>query len=160
MNIFQYNNAVETYADALFRFVFSSLKSSDDAKDIVQDTFEKVWKKKENIDGSKIKSYLFQTAYNTMLDFIKKNKKVQSLETIVNQIHTESSYSDASELVHKALDTLPEIQKNVVLLRDYEGYSYKEIGEIVGLNESQVKVYIFRARKKLQQQLGKLEEII
>jgi RNA polymerase sigma-70 factor (ECF subfamily) len=60
----------------------------------------------------------------------------------------------------KALNTLNEIQRSVILLRDYEGYSYEEIGEITGLNESQVKVYIYRARLALKQYIGSLENVL
>lgn len=63
------------------------------------------------------------------------------------------------EILHKALEKLPEIQRSVILLRDYEGYSYEEIGEITGLNESQVKVYIFRARQFLKEELGSMEAV-
>jgi RNA polymerase sigma-70 factor (ECF subfamily) len=55
---------------------------------------------------------------------------------------------------------LPEIQKSVILLRDYEGYSYEEIGNIAGLNESQVKVYIYRARLFLKEYIGTMERVI
>ena len=55
---------------------------------------------------------------------------------------------------------MSEIQRSVVMLRDYEGYPYDEIGEITGLSESQVKVYIFRARKALKQYIGKLEMVV
>jgi RNA polymerase sigma-70 factor (ECF subfamily) len=60
----------------------------------------------------------------------------------------------------KALNTLNEIQRSVILLRDYEGYSYEEIGEITGSNESQVKVYIYRARLALKQYIGSLENVL
>ena len=58
------------------------------------------------------------------------------------------------------MEKLPEVQKSAILLRDYEGYSYKEIGEILELQESQVKVYIFRARKFLQNYLKSIETVI
>ena len=63
-------------------------------------------------------------------------------------------------VVDEALSKLPEIQKNVVLLRDYEGYDYAEIGNITGLSESQVKVYIFRARQTLKDYLVGVEKVI
>jgi RNA polymerase sigma-70 factor (ECF subfamily) len=62
--------------------------------------------------------------------------------------------------LNKGLELLPEIQKSVLLLRDYEGYDYSEIGTITGLNESQVKVYIFRARTFLKNYIGKQEVVI
>ena len=64
------------------------------------------------------------------------------------------------EILHNALNTLPEIQKTVVVLRDYEGYSYEEIGEITNLNPSQVKVYIFRARVTLKNHIGSIANIL
>ena len=67
---------------------------------------------------------------------------------------------DVKEILDKALDRLPAIQKSVVLLRDYEGYSYKEIGEITGLSETQVKVYIYRARLYLKKYIVSIETVI
>ena len=68
--------------------------------------------------------------------------------------------ASCSARLEKALNKLPEIQKSVVLLRDYEGYSYEEIGEICGLKESQVKVYIFRARTFLKNYIGSIEKVV
>jgi len=62
--------------------------------------------------------------------------------------------------VRDAVNKLPEIQRSVVLLRDYEGYSYEEIGKITGLNEAQVKVYIYRARVFLKEYIGSLENVL
>ncbi len=69
-------------------------------------------------------------------------------------------YSDLKEVLNEGLNKLPEIQRTVILLRDYEGYNYAEIGEIAGLTESQVKVYIFRARGFLKEYIGKMENVI
>ncbi|MBZ0242400.1 MAG: RNA polymerase sigma factor, partial [Bacteroidales bacterium] len=71
-----------------------------------------------------------------------------------------NSYSDLKEILDEALKTLSEIQRSVVLLRDYEGYSYAEIGEITGLKEAQVKVYIFRARVHLKKYLQSIENVL
>ena len=67
---------------------------------------------------------------------------------------------DLQSQLNDALDQLPDIQRTVVLLRDYEGYAYDEIGEITDLSESQVKVYIFRARKRLQEILVSIEAVL
>ena len=64
------------------------------------------------------------------------------------------------EILNMGLEQLPEIQKTVLLLRDYEGYDYQEIGDITNLTESQVKVYIFRARTFLKNYIGKIETVI
>jgi RNA polymerase sigma-70 factor (ECF subfamily) len=62
--------------------------------------------------------------------------------------------------LNKAVNKLPEIQRMVLLLRDYEGYSYQEIEELTNLNESQVKVYIYRARVFLKGYIGKMEAVV
>jgi RNA polymerase sigma-70 factor (ECF subfamily) len=63
-------------------------------------------------------------------------------------------------LLDNALSQLNELQRSAILLRDYEGYSYLEIGDILDLNESQVKIQIFRGRKKLQNIIGSVEDIL
>lgn len=131
------------------------------AKDIVQDCFEKLWLKRETVEGDKAKSYLFTAAYNTMIDKKRKDKRMDFVETIPAHSSTGSmSNPDLQEILHSALNTLPEIQKTVVILRDYEGYSYDEIGEITGLNASQVKVYIFRARVTLKNHIGSIANVL
>jgi RNA polymerase sigma-70 factor (ECF subfamily) len=96
-----------------------------------------------------------------MIDLIRKNKKnLYSDENDFVQPNFIMTSHDVKEIIDQAVARLPEIQRNVLMLRDYEGYSYKEIGGIVGLNESQVRVYIFRARKKLKEYIVKLENVI
>jgi RNA polymerase sigma factor (sigma-70 family) len=67
---------------------------------------------------------------------------------------------DVKDTIEKALNKLPEVQKNCIVLRDYEGYSYEEIGEVLQLSESQVKVYIFRARQSLKEYLVSIHHLI
>lgn len=157
----EYNESVNLYADNVFRFVVKNIQDEDKAKDIVQDTYEKLWNKSENVSFQKVKSYLFSAAYHTMIDYIRKDKRLTGFEEL-NQTHYGHSeqYTDLNEILHKAVDQLPEDQKSVVLLRDYEGYSYKEISEITGLNEAQVKVYIYRARLFLKKYIGSPETVI
>ena len=161
MNQKEYNKSIDLYADSIYRFVLKNLKDSEKAKDIIQDVFEKVWIKAENIDYKKVKSYLFTSAYHTMLDYIKKDKRMTSLEgSKIPESGYKKEYTGLSEVLEIALDKLPEIQKSVILLRDYEGYSYQEIGEITELKEAQVKVYIYRARKALQKYLVSIENVL
>lgn len=161
MTVKEYNTAVDSYADNIFRFVMKHLKNEDASRDVVQDTFEKVWIKKDTIDGDKVKSYLFTTAYNRMIDVIRKEKYKED-ESQIDYYKSEAPIKnmDLQATLHNALDQLPEIQRTVILLRDYEGYDYAEIGEITNLKESQVKVYIFRGRKKLKQILVSVEAVL
>ena len=156
----EYNEAVDLYADGVFRFAFRHLKNEADANDIVQEAFTKVWEKREQINGAKIKSYLFTTAYHAIVDaakFAKRNNGAWD-DSLGGQ--TEQAPFDLKQILDKALDQLPTIQKTLVLLRDYEGYSYQEIGEVCGLTEAQVKVYIFRARQTLKNILKEIEYLV
>lgn len=161
MTVEEYNKAVDTYADKLYRFVLKNLKDEHMSGDIVQDTFEKLWMKLEGVSSLKVKSYLFTSAYHTMIDYIRKEKRFVEVDMagMEEQSHS-GQYSDLEEVLEKAVGNLPEDQKAVVMLRDYEGYSYREIADITGLSESQVKVYIYRARIFLKNYIGKMEQVI
>ncbi len=161
MTVADYNKCVDEYADGLYRFILKQIRDKDVAKDIVQDTFEKMWRKHETIEAAKSKSYLFTSGYHTLVDYTRRAKKQASFSEVnFNEHKHEKQYSDLKEVLNAGLDQLPEIQKTVLLLRDYEGYDYAEIGNITSLTESQVKVYIFRARTFLKNYIGKLEAVI
>lgn len=161
MTVSEFNKCIDDYSDSVYRFILKNCKDENIAKDIVQDSFEKFWLKKNDILKGKEKSYLFTVAYHTFIDYKRKEKEIKKLNEIEEKNYCDTNqYNDIQEQLHKALDLLPEIQKSVLLLRDYEGYSYQEIAEITLLNESQVKVYIFRARKFLQQYIGSIEQLL
>jgi len=161
MTVRENNESVDTYSDNLFRFVLKNIKDEDKAKDIVQDTYVKFWEKKDDVNPSKIKSYLFTTAYHTLIDVARREKKQGSFDEVKEEGYSSSEgYSDLQEILHQAIDQLPEDQKAVILLRDYEGYAYNEIAEITKMTEAQVKVYIFRGRKFLKNYLGSVEALI
>jgi len=152
---------VDEFADGVYRFILKNIKDVDKAKDIVQDSFTKMWEKVSDIASDKAKSYLFSTAYHTMIDHIRKDSRMNRFEGDYGDIlSTDHSYNDLQEVLEEALTKLPDIQRSVLLLRDYEGYSYKEIGEITDLNESQVKVYIYRARLYMKEYIVSLENVI
>jgi RNA polymerase sigma factor (sigma-70 family) len=161
MTTSEYNEIVEKYADRLFRYILKNVRDRERASDLVQDSFEKLWIRNRDIQFSKAKSYLFSIAHNTMIDSIRKEKR-QIVTDIADMpiIADHSHYSDIKEILDEGLKQLTEIQRSVILLRDYEGYSYIEIGEITGLNESQVKVYIYRARLFLKNYIGQIERVI
>ncbi|MPQ48534.1 sigma-70 family RNA polymerase sigma factor [Marinifilum sp. N1E240] len=161
MNSVQYNKSVDLYADGMFRFILKNIKDEDKARDIVQDSFEKLWRNIENVNHLKVKSYLFTTAYHTLIDLIRREKRKEDFENVdVREYSHSTQYSDLKEVLDEALEKLSEIQRSVVLLRDYEGYSYAEIAKITDLTESQVKVYIYRARKHLKNYIGSIETLV
>jgi RNA polymerase sigma-70 factor (ECF subfamily) len=161
MTVEEYNSCVDEHSDGIYRFILKNIRDKETAMDIVQDTFEKMWRKFREVQYSKAKSYLFTTAYHTMIDVIRREKfQADWDDSMENSLSAGNHYTGLKEILDEGLKRLPEIQRSVLLLRDYEGYSYQEIGEITGLNESQVKVYIFRARGFLKNFIGKPEYVI
>ncbi len=157
----EYNLAIDAYSDNIYRFALKHLKNEMSAKDVVQETFMKVWIKHEEVAYEKVKSYLFTTAYHAIVDWVNKEKRNGDFEKVEHTATSEFSISfDLEKILNEALDKLPEIQKTVVLLRDYEGYNYAEIAEITALSESKVKVYIFRARQALKDYIKRLELVV
>ncbi len=161
MTVEEYNRSVDQFSDGLYRFILNNIKDSDKARDIIQDTYEKLWVKRETVSIEKVKSYLFTAAYHTMIDLIRKEKWSVDFSSVDRDSHSHTDqYSDLNEILHEAIGRLPGDQRSVIMLRDYEGYSYQEIAEITGLSESQVKVYIFRGRMFLKRYIGKIEAIL
>jgi len=161
MNINEYNRCVDDHADGLYRFLLKNIKDEEVARDLVQESFMKLWEKRKEVESKKSKSYLFTTGYHTMIDFIRKNSRNVSYDTVeYSGESSEKGYSDLKEILNEAVEKLPVDQKSVVLLRDYEGYSYKEIAEITNLTESQVKVYIYRARLFLKKYIGSPDMVV
>lgn len=161
MTVDEFNSSVDEFSNNIYRFILKNIRNDDKAKDIVQDTFEKLWIKVDTVSFEKVRSYLFTTAYHTMIDVIRREKKQGDFSQVsAEQIAHNEQYSDLNEILHAAVNQLPPAQKAVIMLRDYEGYTYEEISEITGLNESQVKVYIYRGRMFLKEYIGNLESVI
>ena len=161
MTVKEYNRSVEEYADSVYRFIRGNLRDDERSNDIVQDSYEKLWRHVAEIDYDVVKSWLFTTAYNNMIDVIRKEKRIICLEQDhEDQLIYESQYTDLNDILNAALLRLPEHQKIPVMLRDYEGYSYKEISEITGLSEASVKINIYRGRIALKNFIGKIETVL
>ena len=162
MNRKEYNIAVKEYSGRIYGYALKYLQNREDASDIVQDVFEKLWKNRKRIEVAKAKPWLFTCAHNAMINLIKKNNKLTFVDEVVSGDTTESSVNrfEMSEIIERSLSMLPPVQKSIILLRDLEGYNYKEIGDILELSEAQVKVYLFRARNKIKKQLKDLTLVI
>lgn len=157
----EFNDCVNLYADNVYRFILKNLKHEEDARDVVQTSFEKLWINREKVDNDRSKSYLFTVAYHQMIDLIRKNKRVKLEEDFSSSLQTtREPQSEIKKLLNEALYRLSETQRSLVLLKDYEGYSYDEIAEITSLSISQVKVYLHRARIQLKNYLVKPENVI
>ena len=157
----EYNECVNLYADNVYRFILKNLRHEEDSRDVVQCAFEKLWLNRIQVENKSSKGYLFTIAYNQMIDHIRKNKRISLREEFKEdaQGSTAPGY-DTRRILDEALSRLSEKHRSLVLLKDYEGYSYEEIGRITGLNESQVKVYLHRARLQLREYIVRPENVI
>jgi len=157
----EYNECVTIYADNVYRFILKNLRHEEDTRDVVQTAFEKLWRNRYEVEPGKSKSYLFTIAYHQMIDHLRKIKRIQLREEFKEEAKVyDRPAHNVKKILEEALSRLSEIQRSLVLLKDYEGYSYEEIGQITGLNESQVKVYLHRARLQLKNYLVKLENVL
>ncbi|MCC6288611.1 MAG: RNA polymerase sigma factor [Chitinophagaceae bacterium] len=156
----EYNECVSQYADNVFRFIFKNLRHEEDARDVVQTAFEKLWRNREGVLYEKSKSYLFAVAYNQMIDHIRKGKRVSLKDEFKEETSIQEPKQSLKRILEEALSRLNETQRSLIMLKDYEGYSYEEIGKITGLSESQVKVYLHRARLQLKEYLVKIENLV
>lgn len=157
----EYNQCVNQYADNVYRFIVKNLRHEEDSRDVVQTAFEKMWVNRESVDYGKSKSYLFTVAYHQMIDHLRKARRISLKEEFTESVRIQDRpVSNTRKVLEEALGRLSETQRSLVLLKDYEGYSYEEIGRITGLNESQVKVYLHRARVQLKNYLVSPENVI
>jgi len=156
----EYNECVNTYADNVYRFIVKNLRHKEDARDVVQTAFEKMWRNRDEVDATRAKSYLFTVAYHQMIDHIRKVKRITLKEEFSEGVKIQDRpVNNIKKVLEEALSRLSETQRSLVLLKDYEGYSYEEIGQITALSESQVKVYLHRARVQLKEYLVKIENV-
>ncbi|MCG8476520.1 MAG: RNA polymerase sigma factor [Cytophagales bacterium] len=150
--------------DKLYRLALRMVNDRSEAEDIVQDSFLKIWKDPGQLSQCRnIEAWCMRIVKNRSLDILRQSK-LRSHENIENEWQYEGSHQTphrqletADGLAHlrKKLCKLPEKQRLVFQLRDIEGYAYQEIEKIAELNSSQVKVYLFRARKALREHLEK-----
>lgn len=160
MELNEYNTCVKEWADALFRFACKCTGNEEDARDVVQNSFEVLWQKRQEVAADKAKPFLFQVAYRQSIDNFRKQSRVSYIEQPEDSRSVTPRQNDLKRVLERALTKLDEQARALVLLKDYEGYRYEEIAQITGLNETQVKVYLHRARKVLKDYLISVENII
>ena len=162
MKNISFRNDVLPLKDMLYRLALRITLNNAEAEDIVQETMNKVWNKRDSWDTiESIEAFCLTICRNLALD---KNKKMENKNSSLEETKKESlddSYAsnpeeramqrDRIKLVRDIINNLPEKQRSVMQLRDFEGRSYKEIADILGISEEGVKVNIFRARQTIKQ---------
>lgn len=147
-----FNDIVEAYSNRLCRFADKLLVNREQAKDVAQDALTKLWEQRDKVNPEKVKSWLFMVTYRMCLEILEKQKKMV-YDHDFTELHHEPNTNDLKAVLNNSLDMLSDTQKSILLLRDYEGYAYEEIAEILQISDAQVKVYLFRARQKMKEYL-------
>ena len=142
----------------LLRFSKRVAGSAIESEDIVQECFEVLWKNLDKVEMKSAKSYLFSVAHKKIIDTFRADVKMENFESVFDLIGKKDD-TDDQQLVQLAINQIPALYKELLTLRDLESYSYKEIEEITHLTETQVKVYLFRARKAIKEKILELETV-
>lgn len=152
--------------DKLFRLAFSIMGNREDAEDVVQDTLLRVWNKQETLNAiDNPEGYSMRAVRNIALDKLaSKENQHGSLSDSdngnVSNEHPDENMEKREQLglIYQLIERLPEKQRSVMQLRDIEEMSYKEIAEVMNITEEQVKVTLFRARKKVKEYFKKINQ--
>lgn len=160
MNAQEFQIQVYPLKNKLFRFAKRMLEHTEEAEDVVQEVFIKLWDRREILgEYRSVEALAMVTTRNMCLDRIKKKRyPVENIEDhrgfLENlPMETKTDYSEEMFRLRKAMDELPEQQKTIVHLRDVEGYEFEDIAAILDMNENAVRVNLSRARKKLREAL-------
>jgi RNA polymerase sigma factor (sigma-70 family) len=165
MNLEAFQNRVLPAKNKLYRFALRMLGNDDDAKDVVQEVFIRVWNGREQMDQiQNMEAWCMRITKNLSLDRLRalQRKGTDSLENSYNVQHSDKTPDVKTELgesmqhVSQLIAALPEKQRQVIHLRDVEGYTYNEICDILELDMNQVKVNLFRARNSVREKLMKM----
>lgn len=152
------------YSEKLFRFSFSLLKNEEDSKEIVQEAFLRIWRKREEIDSTKsFKSFLFSISYNLVVDQLRLRLKDQEyrkflvtyFESEKFELSNNFDYNKIVEQIRHAVEELPAKRKQIYTLSREVGLSHKEIAERMGITVKTVENQITLSLKHLKQSLGK-----
>lgn len=166
MNLNTFKSQVLPVKDKIYRFALRMVSDPEEAKDIVQEVMVRVWRNIEKLEElDNVEAWCMRITRNLALDKIKaKNRRFTASLYEVADVsaggdrtpYSDMAWKDTYWRINRLIANLPEKQKEVIQLRDVEGYSYKEIGDIMGIDVNQVKVNLFRARQSVKENLVKI----
>ena len=152
----KFKSNYDDWAQPLFRFIYFKSKDKQLAQDIVQDTFVKYWDKMDSVAEGKEKSYIYTTAKNLLLNTYEHNKVVQNYEKAnptqdkVSSPLYDLEVSEFKQKLEKAIDELPENQREVFVMHRIDGYKYKEIATLLDISQKAVEKRMSQALKSLR----------
>ncbi|MEM6644147.1 MAG: RNA polymerase sigma factor [Bacteroidota bacterium] len=158
-----YNTQILPASDGMFRYALSIVGEPETAKDIVQDCLVKIWNARQDLNKvEKVNAWAFRIVRNRAIEVIRKDRFADMDDNVVsmwktNPVEHEAIANDFNVWMKQVLSDLPEKQREVFHLREVEDMSYQEIAATCSLTESDVKVTIHRARKKVREAMQKIE---
>jgi RNA polymerase sigma factor (sigma-70 family) len=165
MNLEEFQNRVLPAKNKLFRFALRMLGNEDDAKDVVQEVFIRIWNGRDQMDQiQNMEAWCMRITKNLSLDRLRAQQRrgTQPLEDSFDIQQADLTPDQRTEMgesmqnVSQLIAALPEKQRQIIHLRDIEGYSYNEICDIMEIDMNQVKVNLFRARNAVREKLLKI----
>lgn len=160
MNRIQYNSTVKDFSDVLYRYCIMMVKNRPLSQDIVQDCFLSLWKNHDNVEYEKAKSYLVSTAYHIIVSYRRKTSAESRYMEEMEEKISKNSYDGSTDAINMYLEKLPKSYKDMLVLRDMQGYSYQDIALVMDCSVENVKITIYRARKKMKEMIKRKENII
>ncbi len=150
----------------LLRFAIQFLKDEDEAKDVVQDVFLKLWQKRDELEKiENIEAFAMRMTRNRCLDIIRANKTIpinaetdRKMKEETVDVHNQVEFTESAIQIKKLIENLPDLQRTIMYLRDIEQLSYDEIAETTELQLNAIRVNLSRARKKVRDEFLKLNE--
>ncbi|OIQ37831.1 MAG: RNA polymerase subunit sigma-70 [Bacteroidetes bacterium MedPE-SWsnd-G1] len=158
----EFLNTVMPFKDKVFRLAKRLLVSSEEAEDATQELFLKLWRNKEKIGSYKnVEAFAMTMTKNYCFDRLK-SKQATNLSLVHSNyrekgtsLDRKTELQDSVSIVHKLIENLPDQQRMIIQLRDVEQYEFEEIGKMLELKPTAVRVALSRARKTIREQLIK-----
>lgn len=150
----------------LLRFATHFLKDEDEAKDVVQDVFLKLWQKRDELEEiENIEAFAMRMTKNRCIDAVRANKSVpidaetdRKLKAKTVDVHSQFEFTESANQIKILINKLPDLQRTVMQMRDVEQMTYEEIAEVTELNANAIRVNLSRARKKVRDEFLRLNE--
>ena len=155
----QYRQATEQHRQRIYSFAYYSLRAREDAEDVTQEVFIKLWQHWQKVDHGKLGAWLMRVARNAVIDHVRKQRPAQANLDHYADVDDQAGRSDeASEIdrqifkdqLQLAIKSLDDPFRSIVVMRDVQGLNYADIQASLSMSESQVKVYLHRGRRKLR----------
>jgi len=152
-------------SNKLLRFALQILQDEEEAKDVLQDVFLKLWQKRDELEKvENLEAFAFRMTRNRCLDMIRSRRTI-SIDSMKMMKYPEEESSDTDyldltnsvDMVKRIIAELPDLQRTVIHLRDIDQLEFEEIAETTQMNVNAIRVNLSRARKKVRDEILKIQ---